>query len=145
MTDTCREWEGQVVDNQFCLLRYLASSEYSAVFLTNYGAPKPQNAAIKLVQEDPANAASQLAQWELAAKLSHPNLISLFHFGRCRLNNTGLLYVVMEYADEDLSHVLPHRSLTGTEARETLEAALDALAYLHRKGFVHGHLKPANI
>ena len=79
MTKTCREWEGQVIDNQFHLLRYLASSEDSAVFLTNYGAPKHQNAAIKLVQEDLASAAFQLSRWELAAKLSHPNLIRLFH------------------------------------------------------------------
>ena len=145
MTETWKEWQGQVVDSQFCLLQYLASSEHSAVFLTNYGEPKPQNAAIKLIQEDPSRADLQLTRWALAAKLSHPHLIRLFQFGRCRLNKVGLLYVVMEYAEEDLSHVLPQRPLTGAEAREMLEAALDALAYLHRKGFVHGHLKPSNI
>ena len=26
-----------------------------------------------------------------------------------------------------------------------LESVLDVLAYLHGKGFVHGHIKPANI
>src|SRR5436190_9945341 len=145
MTETWKEWEGQVVDSQFCLLRSLASSEHSAVFLTKYGDSKSQNAAIKLVREDSANSAFQLARWELAAKLSHPNLVRLFHLGRCRLNNTRLLYVVMEYAEEDLSQVLPDRPLTGAEAREMLAAALDALTYLHGKGFVHGHLKPANI
>src|SRR5439155_25658396 len=125
MTETWKEWEGQVVDSQFCLLQYLGSSEHSAVFLTNYGDhPEPQKAAIKLVQEDLASAAFQLSRWELAAKLSHPNLIRLFHTGRCRLNNIGLLYVVMEYAEEDLSHVLPHRPLTGGEAGEMLEAGL---------------------
>jgi hypothetical protein len=124
MTETWKEWQGQVVDSQFCLLQYLASSEHSAVFLTNYGDPKPQNAAIKLVHEDPASAEFQLTRWELAAKLTHPNLIRLFQFGRCRLNNVGLLYVVMEYAEDDLSHVLPHRPLTEAEAREMLEMLL---------------------
>jgi TonB family protein len=51
----------------------------------------------------------------------------------------------MEYAEENLSHVLPHRPLTGAEAYEMLDAVLDVLAYLHRKGFAHSHLKPANI
>src|SRR2546422_9400834 len=51
----------------------------------------------------------------------------------------------MEYAGEDLSQMLPHRPLTPAEARDMLAPALDALAYVHGKGFVHGHLKPANI
>jgi len=65
--------------------------------------------------------------------------------GRCQLGDTVLLYVVMEYAGEDLSQILPHRPLTPAEARDMLAPALDALAYVHGKGFVHGHLKPANI
>src|SRR6266581_3103320 len=109
MTETWKEWEGQIVDSQFRLLQHLNSSEHGAVFLTNYGDPEPRKAAIKLVQEDPASASFQLSRWELAAKLSHPNLIRLLHTGRCRLNDVGLLYVVMEYAEEHLSEVLQHR------------------------------------
>src|SRR5882724_5727300 len=145
MTETWKNWEGQVVDGRFSLLQYLGSSEHSAVFLTNDSDLKHQTVAIKLVREDPAGAALQLSRWELAAKLSHPNLMRLFHMGRCRLNDIGLLYVVMEYAEEHLSQVLQHRPLTEAEAREILEATLDVLAYLHGNGFVHGHLKPANI
>src|SRR2546422_11551930 len=51
----------------------------------------------------------------------------------------------MEYAGEDLSQMLPHRPLTPAEARDMLAPALDALAYVHGKGFAHGHMKPANI
>jgi TonB family protein len=56
-----------------------------------------------------------------------------------------MLYAVMEFAGEDLSQVLAQRPLTTGEAREMLEPALRALEYLHREGFVHGRLKPANI
>jgi hypothetical protein len=45
-----------------------------------------------------------------------------------RLGNMGLIYVVMEYAEENLSQILPHRPLTPAEAREVLEPVLDALA-----------------
>jgi len=56
-----------------------------------------------------------------------------------------MLYIVMEYAEEDLSKVLAQRPLTPTEARDMLGPVLDALAYVHGEGFVHGHIKPSNI
>jgi len=65
--------------------------------------------------------------------------------GRCELDHTGLVFVVMEYAEGDLSQVFPVRPLTPAEARAMLKSTLDALAFLHEKGFVHGRLKPANI
>ncbi len=65
--------------------------------------------------------------------------------GRCQLDDTAILYLVMEFADEDLSQVLPNRSLTEAETSQMLPPVLSALRYLHRQGFVHGHLKPSNI
>ena len=51
----------------------------------------------------------------------------------------------MEATEEDLSQILPQRRLTPEEAREMLGPVLDALSYLHGKGFAHGAIKPANI
>jgi TonB family protein len=51
----------------------------------------------------------------------------------------------MDYAEENLAQILPERPLTPQEAREMLEPAVDALAYLHGQGLVHGLLKPANV
>src|ERR1700680_1360402 len=130
---------------EFHLRRYLGGSEHSAVFLTEHAERALQKAAIKLIPTDPENAEAQLSRWRLAAKLTHPHLIRLFQMGRCQLSNMGMLYVVMEYAEEDLSQILPHRPLTPAEARDMLEPTLDALAYVHGKGFVHDHMKPANI
>ena len=145
MTEAWKEREGQVVNGKFHLRRYLGGGETSAVFLTEQGEPELQKAAIKLVQASPEKSELQLSQWALAAKLSHPHLIRLFQSGRCQLDDMELLYVVMEYAEEDLSQILPSRPLTPEETRDMLEPVLDALAYVHGKGFAHGHLKPANI
>ena len=112
------------------------------MFLTEYDQPEPQDAAIKLVAVDSANAELQLSRWRLGADLSHPHLIRIFEMGRGQLGNIGLFYVVMEYAEENLSQVLRHRALTPAEAYDMLDPAVDALAYLHGKGLVHGHLKP---
>jgi TonB family protein len=145
MTEAWKQWEGQVVNGEFHLHQYLGGSDHSAVFLTEHGERELQKAAIKLIPAGPGNAELQLFRWRLAAKLSHPNLIRLFQMGRCQLGNMERLYVVMEYAEEDLSQILPHRPLTPAEARDMLEPVLDALVYVHGKGFVHGHIKPADI
>ncbi len=145
MTRDWKQWEGQVVNGAFPLRQYLGGSEFSAVFVTERRGPEPQRAALKLIMADPANSEMQLARWESSKKLTHPHLLRLFETGRCHLGNVALLYIVMEYADENLAQILPHRPLTAAEAREMIEPALDALAYIHGKSLVHGRLKPANI
>lgn len=144
MSEAWRQWEGEVVDGRFPLQRFLGSSDHSAVFLTELGQP-PQKAALKFFEANAANAQVQVSRWERAAKLSHPHLIRIFHFGSCRLGRATMLYVVSEFADENLAQILPVRPLTPAEAEYMLRSALEALSYLHGQGLVHGRLKPANI
>ena len=94
---------------------------------------------------DPATAGVQLSRWEATAKLSHPHLLRLFETGSCQLDKLVLLYVVMEYAEDNLAQILPHRALTPEEVRDLLEPALDALTFIHGKSLVHGRLKPSNV
>ena len=145
MAGTWKLWEGQTVAGTFQLRQYLGGSDHSAVFLTDRTGEESQKAVIKLTPATPESWTQQLSRVALAAKLSHPHLLQIFQTGQCRLGSTDLLYVVMEYADENLSQILPHRPLSPAETRQMLLPVLDALAYLHRSGFVHNHLKPANI
>jgi TonB family protein len=145
MSEMWQRWQGQVVNGTFHLRQYLGGSKHSAVFRTEHAELKSQKAAIKLIASDPASAELQLSRWKTAARLFHPHLIALYDMGRCRLADIALLFLVMEYAEENLSEILPQRSLTAAEATAMLSPTLDALAYLHREGFAHGHLKPANI
>lgn len=150
MLETWKQWEGQTVVSlddeniQFQLGPYLGGSAYGPVFLTNSVA-EPGKAAIKLLITHPGTHDDQLARWRKVARLSHPHLLRLFHTGRCRMGSTEVLFAVMEYAEEDLSQILPERALTPAETLDLLKPALEALAYLHSQGFVHGHFKPANI
>ena len=145
MTQAWKQYEGQIADGKFPLRQYLGGSSGGAVFLTEVSGAQPEKAAIKIVIADPRNADMQLARWRLAAKLSHPNLLKLFEAGRCRLGDVECLYAVMELAEEDVSQILPHRALTIEETRDMLGPTLEALAFLHGKGYVHGRVKPANI
>lgn len=139
------KYQGQVVDDTFPLRRYLGGTSYSAVFLTEYGSPQTQNVAIKLVPSDSATEEILFSRWQEAAKLVHPRLVKLLGVGRCKLGDAVFLYLVTEYAEENLSQLLPQRPLTPGEAKELLDATVEGLAYIHSKGFIHGHIRPANI
>jgi TonB family protein len=145
MSDSWKQCEGEVIDGRFRLIEHLGGSNHSVVFLTERGDGQPQKAAIKFVQADPANADRQLSRWKQAAQLSHPNLIKLFENGRCHLAGMDLLYVVMEFAAENLAEFLPQRALSPAETRDMLEPFLETLTYLHAKGMLHGRIKPGNI
>jgi TonB family protein len=145
MTEDWTKWEGLVIDRVFPLRRFLGRSNHSVVFLTEHAAHNLPDAAIKLIPADPAMEEAQLSRWRIAAALSHPHLIRIFDSGRCRLGGHPFLFVVMEYAEQTLAQILPHRALTSDEAREMLLPTLDALAFLHGKNLVHGQLKPPNV
>ena len=139
------DWVGRVIEGRYPLLQWLGGSERGGVFLTELPGRPSQRAAIKLMPADTANAEARIAGWVAAAPLSHPHLMLLFDSGRCQIDDAALFYTVTEYAEENLSQILPDRPLTPAEAREMLAPVLDALFYLHGKGFAHGHLKPSNI
>jgi TonB family protein len=146
MSNTWKQWEGQIVNRKLPLLRYLGGSEHCAVFLTErHEGERLVKAAIKLIPAASDDGELQLSRWQQAAELSHPHLIPLHEMGRFEMHGVPCVYVVMECAEENLAQVLPGRALMPAEAREMLESVLDVLSYLHRKGFVHGHIKPVNI
>jgi TonB family protein len=138
-------WVGQSVDGRFPLREYLGGSRNSAVFLTQIGGPEGARAVIKLVPASSCDAEAQLALWRGTVRLSHPNLIRILDGGRCWLAGNDLIFVVMEYAEENLGEVLPRRALTPAEGYAMLRPIMEALKYLHQQRLVHGHLRPSNV
>ena len=140
------DWVGHVIDERFTLLQWLGGSEQSAVFRTEFPeGGKNRKAVIKLIPADAWDAEARVEGWKASASLSHPTLMHLFATGVCEVDGLSMLYAVTEYAEEVLADILPERPLSTTEAWEMIGPVLDALAWIHGKGFVHGHLKPTNI
>jgi serine/threonine-protein kinase len=144
MAEVRNNWEGRTINEVFPLRRFLGSSNHSSVFLTESTVEGFLNAAIKLVPMDPERRQQQLWQWKTAATFSHPHLMRLLDSGQCELDGQTFLFVVMEYAEESLSQILPYRSLGPDEVQELLVPTLDALAFLHREKWIQGQLKPSN-
>jgi eukaryotic-like serine/threonine-protein kinase len=140
-----KQWEGQIVKNEFPLRQYLGGDSQSAVFLTEHKQGTSRKAAIKLLSLNSGAAELQLSRWRLAANLSHPHLVRFFEMGRCELDGVGLIYLVMEYAQQNLSQVIPRRRLSVVEAHGMLDPMLSVLDYLHTRGLVHGRIRPTNI
>ncbi len=138
-------WVGRIIDGRFALHAWLGGTAGTALFRTELQQPIGKKAAIKLIVAEGAAADAYLAGWAKIVNLSHPHLMRVFRSGRFQFGSINMVYVVTECADEVLAQIVPERALTSEEAREMLEPVLDALEYLHGKGFVHGHLKPSNI
>ena len=145
MSEAWKNWEGQVVDSRFPLRKLLGESSHSAVFLTERLDRGGAKAAIKLVAASGNAADEQLLRWRQVARLSHPHILPLYHYGKCQLGGLDLLFAVMEFADETLAEILPQRALSAEEARQMLEPVVDGLVFVHQQGLVHGDIQPANI
>jgi serine/threonine protein kinase len=143
ITEASRGWEGQTI-KQYPLIRHLGGNN-SAVFSTEHSEGTDRKAAIKVLALDPGTAQLQLSRWQLTRNLSHPHLVRLLDSGRCELEGIALVYVVTEYAQQNLSQFVPRRSLSLEEVRAMLEPTLSVLSYLHGGGLVHGRIRPANI
>src|ERR1700730_11082801 len=144
MTEVWPNWQSEVVNGVYPLRRFLSGTEHSAVFLTECKAQDVATAAIKIIPAERVLTEAQLSHWRTAAGLSHPHLIRLLDAGLCQLEGRQFLFVVMEYAEQTLSQILPQRALSADEMQEMLLPTLDALAFLHRNNLVQGQLKPAN-
>lgn len=80
---------------------------------------------------------------KLAAKLSHPNLVTAYHAG-C---DAGIHYMVMENIQgQDLATLVKQEGpLPVDVAIDYISQAARGLAYLHEQGVCHRNIKPANL
>ncbi|HEX8212310.1 MAG TPA: protein kinase [Longimicrobium sp.] len=84
-----------------------------------------------------------LAEIQLAAKLTHPHIVTVYDSGEA----DGLLYYVMPYVEGESLRERLDRSgpLPPDEAVHIALEAADALDFAHARGVVHRDIKPENI
>jgi serine/threonine protein kinase len=103
------------------------------------------------VGADPAFAERFTREARALAKLSHPNIVAVYDFGRSASAAApaapgGLFYFLMEYVDGvNLRQAMRQAKLQPAEALKIVPQICDALQFAHDEGIVHRDIKPENI
>jgi len=136
------EYEGRTIDGSYPLTRLLRSEGRSAFFSTSNGTGVAT--VIRLI-ESHFDGDEILTRWRGVEALNHPNLVKLKSFGHVVIDETSLVYAVMEPVDANLDEILNERRLTEQETREIATSMLAGIEALHSSGFVHEHVQPENV
>jgi tetratricopeptide (TPR) repeat protein len=95
------------------------------------------------VSENPQAIANFMREAQAAAKLNHPNIVTVYDTGEQR----GRFYIAMEYVEgTTLKEILKRRGpISPSGILHVLMQVSEALAYAHEKKVVHRDIKPANV
>jgi hypothetical protein len=140
--DLWTEYEGRTIGGVYPLTKLIRPEGRSAFFSTSNGTGSPT--VIRLI-ESHFDGDQILTRWRGVAALNHPNLMKLKSFGHQVVDETSLVYAVMEPVDANLAEIVSQRRLTEAEARELATSLLGAIGALHANGFVHEHVETANV
>jgi hypothetical protein len=136
------EYEGRTVDGAFPLKKLLLPEGRSAFFSTSNAQGVPT--VIRLIASH-FDEEEILARWRGVEALGHANILKIEQYGQLVLDDTTVVYAVMEPADANLAEVIAGQRLTVSDARQLASSLASALEVLHVHGFVHEHVEPANV
>jgi len=131
---------------QYHLVRRLGEGGMGRVYEAKHALLR-RRTAIKVIKPD-TNQEAQLARFERevqqTASLAHPNIVSVYDFGRTQ---DGVFYYAMELIDgASLAHVVAAGGPQApARAVHIMRQVARAMCEAHSLGLIHRDLKPANI
>ncbi|HEY0241330.1 MAG TPA: protein kinase [Gemmatimonadaceae bacterium] len=135
----------ELVGDRYRIEREIARGGMATVYLAN-DLRHDRAVALKVMHPEVALALGRerfLREIRLAAKLSHPNILTVHDSGEAG----DLLYYVMPYVEgESLRHYMEQKGpLPVDESVRLTKEAAEAIGYAHSLGIIHRDIKPENI
>ena len=126
---------------------FLGRGGMGAVYRAIQPALGDRNVAIKALpkelSESPSFARLFRREAAVLANLTHPNIVTVHDFGT---TPDGHLFFVMEYMEgTDLQQLCKASGLTNSQIFDLMNQIMDAVHYIHSRGYVHRDIKPSNI
>lgn len=137
---------GHVVDGRYEILRKLARGGMATVYLAS-DRRLTRTVAVKVMHDNLGTDQDFVSRFDrearAAARLSHPNVVSVFDQGM----DAGRPYMVMEYVEgSTLRHVITREApMEPQRALDLLVPVAAAVAAAHEAGIIHRDLKPENV
>jgi cell division septation protein DedD len=114
-------------------------------FFTGRKEGQAKAALIELMEGTP-EADAVLASWSLARRFAHEHLLAVYSAGVAEVDpGVSVAYAVLEMPEDDLSEIVPRRTLEESEVMAMLLGPAHALEYLHNHGVTHGAVLPPNL
>ena len=139
----------KALQERYNLLRHLGSGGYGAVweaqerslFRDKQDSHVLRRVAIKQIRVFDGNLSTWTSEIQALARLSHPNIVQVYHYG------IEPPYLAMELVNGiELSEKWPDFApKEQIKMLSILAKIADAIAYAHEQGVIHGDLKPSNI
>ncbi len=136
----------RVLGGRYRLVSHIADGGMATVHLA-IDERLGRRVAVKILRPDLARDAAFVLRFrreaQLAAGLSHPNIVAIHDFEE----RGGELFLVMEYVDGRTlrDRLTRDGAMSVREAVRVFSAVLAALAAAHRAGLVHRDVKPENV
>ena len=137
---------GRVIDGRYRVQSHIADGGMASVYLA-LDTRLDRDVALKVLRrdlaQDEAFASRFRREARSAARLSHPNVVSVFDQG----DDDGHMFLAMEYVPgQTLREVMKAEGpLTPRAALDLMAPVLQALGAAHRAGIIHRDVKPENI
>lgn len=137
---------GRFVDGRYLITRRIARGGMATVYLAD-DQRLTRTVAIKVMHENLGEDEDFIARFDrearAAARLSHPNVVSVFDQGM----DDGRPYIVMEYVEgSTLRQVMTREApMAPSRALALIHQVAEAVAAAHEAGIVHRDLKPENV
>jgi len=137
---------GRVIDNKLTLTGVVGKGGMGVVYRARQHS-MDREVAVKVLHPNFASDTESVRRFlheaRAATRLEHPNVITVFDFGR---TDDGLLYIVMELLNgHSLGEEIERGPIAPARTVHILTQIADAVHHAHERGLVHRDLKPENV